>query len=74
MATGVKSVQVNGTPVASGVVNRFERVMMIFSGSPFEFLTSRKPCAPAPPDSLMTTIGCDSRLFFCTMPWIARAI
>ena len=29
MATGVSSFQLKGTPVASGVVNRFDSVMMI---------------------------------------------
>ncbi len=29
IATGVRSVHLNGTPVASGVVNRLESVMMI---------------------------------------------
>ena len=29
MATGVMSFQLNGTPVPSGVVNRFDSVMMI---------------------------------------------
>ena len=55
IATGVRSFQLNGTPVASGVVNRFDSVMMILCGSPFAPLTSRKPSAPAPPD-LLTTI------------------
>ena len=30
--TGVRSRQLNGTPVASGVVNRFDRVMTILCG------------------------------------------
>src|SRR5262249_12105947 len=48
MATGLRSFQLNGTPVASGVVNRLDRVMMILCGSPLAFLTSRKPSAPRP--------------------------
>src|SRR4029450_7980152 len=32
--TGVMSFQLNGTPVAMGVVNRFDSVMMILCGSP----------------------------------------
>ena len=43
IATGVMSSQLNGTPVASGVVNRFDRVMMILCGLRAEPLTSRKP-------------------------------
>ena len=38
IATGVSSSQLNGTPVASGVVNRFDRVMMILCGLPAERL------------------------------------
>ncbi len=64
----------NGTPVASGVVNRFESVMMILCGSPFAPFTSRKPSAPAPPDLLITTIDCFIRPCLATMPWMARAI
>ena len=37
--TGVMSFQLNGTPVASGVVNRFDSVMMILCGSPLASLT-----------------------------------
>ena len=72
--TGVMSCQLNGMPVASGVVNRFESVMTILCGLPAEPFTSRKPSAPAPPDLLMTTSGCGIRLFFWMMPWIIRAI
>jgi len=43
MATGVNSVQLKGTPVASGVVKRFDRVMTILWASPFDPLTSRNP-------------------------------
>ena len=68
IATGVRSSQLNGTPVASGVVNRLDRVMMILCGLPASPLTSRKPSAPAPPDLLTTTIGWLIRLCFCTMP------
>ena len=34
ICTGVRSFQLNGTPVASGVVNRLDSVMMILCGSP----------------------------------------
>ena len=61
---GVRSFQLNGTPVASGVVNRFDSVMMILLGSPFASLTARKPSAPAPPGLFTTIIGCFIRLFF----------
>ena len=64
MATGVMSFHENGTPVASGVVNRLDRVMMILWGFRLDPETSRKPSAPAPPDLLMTTTGCFIRLFF----------
>ena len=36
MATGVRSFQVKGMPVASGVVNRFDSVMTILCGLPRE--------------------------------------
>src|SRR5687768_8720857 len=68
IATGVMSFQLNGTPVASGVVNRLESVMMILCGSLFAPFTSRKPSAPAPPDLLTTTNGCFIRLCFATTP------
>src|SRR5262245_51135312 len=74
MATGVKSFQLKGTPVASGVVNRFDSVMMMLCGSPADFLTSRKPSAPAPPPLLTVMIGCLERLFLATTPWMKRAI
>src|SRR6478736_2586103 len=74
IATGVRSFQLNGTPVASGVVNRLDNVMMILCGSPFAALTSRKPSAPAPPALLTTTIDCFIRLCLATMPWMKRAI
>src|SRR5512145_1841513 len=67
IATGVKSRQLNGTPVASGVVNRFDSVMMILCGLPLSPLTSRNPSAPAPPALLMTTIDCFIRLCLTTM-------
>src|SRR3954470_18692767 len=72
--TGVMSFQLKGTPVAIGVVNRFDSVMMILLGSPLAPLTSRKPSAPAPPD-LLTTIT-DSFISLCLtmIPWINRAI
>ena len=74
IATGVRSFQLNGTPVASGVVNRLDSVMMILCGSPLAFFTSRKPSAPAPPDLLTTMSGCFIRLFLATTPWMKRAI
>ena len=74
MATGVRSFQLNGIPVASGVVKRFDSVMMILCGLPADAFRSRKPSPPAPPDLLMTTIGCFIRLCLVTMPWIVRAI
>lgn len=74
IATGVKSFQLNGIPVASGVVNRFDSVMMILCGLPDDVFTSRKPSPPAPPALLMTTSGCFIRLCLVTMPWMVRAI
>src|ERR1700694_770665 len=74
MATGVRSRQLKGIPVASGVVNRLDKVMMILWGLPDDPLRSRKPSPPAPPDLLMTTIGCFIRLCLVTMPWMVRAI
>src|SRR5262245_46024858 len=74
MATGVRSFQLNGMPVASGVVNRFDRVMISLCSSPFEFLTSRKPSPPAPPDLLITTTDCFDRLCLVMMPCMTRAI
>ena len=74
MATGVRSFQLKGMPVASGVVKRFDRVMMILCGLPCEALTSRKPSPPAPPALLITTIGCLVRLCLVTMPWMVRAM
>src|SRR5512141_3060792 len=68
------SFQLKGMPVASGVVNRFDSVMISLCASPFEFLTSRKPSPPAPPDLLMTTTDCFDRLCLVTMPCIVRAI
>ena len=74
MATGVMSRQLNGTPVANGVVNRFESVMTILCGLPLSPLTSRNPSAPAPPDLLTTTMGWGISLFLATTPWMKRAI
>ena len=74
IATGVRSFQLNGTPVASGVVNRLDSVMTILCGSPLAPLTSRKPSAPAPPDLFTTISGCFISLCLATMPWIRRAI
>ena len=51
-----------------------DRVMMILWGLPDDPLRSRKPSPPAPPDLLMTTIGCFIRLCLVTMPWMVRAI
>ena len=74
MATGVRSFQLNGMPVPSGVVNRFDSVMTSLCGLPLEPLTSRKPSPPAPPALLITTIGCFIRLCLVMMPWMVRAI
>src|SRR6476620_11278587 len=68
------SFQLNGTPVAIGVVNRFDRVMTILCGLPLDSLTSRKPSAPAPPDLLMTTSDSFISLCLTMIPWIRRAI
>src|SRR5262249_10543824 len=74
MATGVRSFQVNGMPVASGVVNRFDSVTTSLCGLPRAPFTSRKPSPPAPPGLLITTIAVGIRLCLVTMPWITRAI
>jgi uncharacterized radical SAM protein YgiQ len=71
---GVRSRQLNGTPVASGVENRLDSVMMILCGLPCEPLTSRKPSAPEPPLRLITTTDSFISLYLAMMPWIARAI
>ena len=73
-ATGVRSFQLNGTPVWSGVVKRFESVMMIVWGSPFLPLTSRNPSAPAPPALLTTMTGRGDSLCLSEMPEMRRAI
>src|SRR3989304_1149327 len=72
--TGVGSFQLNGTPVGSGVVNRFDRVMMIVWASPFLPLTCRNPSAPAPPDLLTTMMGRGESLCFAAIPALSRAI
>ena len=63
-----------GMPVASGVVNRFDRVMTSLFGLPLAFLMSRKPSPPAPPALFTTTTLCFIRLCLVMMPWIMRAI
>ncbi len=73
-ATGVRSFQLNGTPVCSGVVKRLDRVMMMVWASPFLPLTWRKPSAPAPPDLFTTMIGRSEKRCFSTIPAIRRAI
>ena len=65
------SFQLKGTPVAIGVVNRFDSVMMSLCGSPLASFTDRKPSAPAPPDLLTTTSGSFISLCLTTMPWIS---
>src|SRR5260221_4761194 len=74
MATGVMSFHEKGMPVASGVVNRFDRVMTSLLALPLEFLMSRKPSPPAPPALLTTTMLCFIRLCLVMIPWIIRAI
>jgi len=56
-ATGVRSFQLKGTPVASGVVKRLESVMIITWASPFLPLTSRKPSAPGGEFVLLSDSG-----------------
>src|SRR4029079_16946480 len=72
--TGVRSFQLNGMPVASGVVNRFDSVIISLWPSPLAFFAARKPSPPAPPDWLITTTDCLDRLCFVIMPCITRAI
>ena len=72
--TGVRSRQLKGTPVASGVVKRLERVMTSMCGLPRAPLASRKPSAPAPPALFTTTRGWRISACLDTMPWITRAI
>ena len=74
MPTGVMSCQLNGIPVANGVVNRFDSVMTILCGLPAEPFTSRNASAPAPPDLLITTSERSISSCFWMMPWIIRAI
>ena len=74
MDTGVRSRQTKGTPVANGVVNRLDSVMMILWGLPLSLFTSRNPSAPAPPDLFTTMMGCEVSLFLAATPWIKRAI
>ena len=68
MATGVMSFQLNGTPVASGVVNKLDKVMMILLGSPLASLMAKKPSAPAPAALLTGMMDCFIRLFLVTIP------
>ena len=74
MRTGVRSFQLNGTPVAIGVVNRLDSVMMILCGSPLAPFTSRKPSAPAPPPLFTTTMFCFMRLCLAMIDCVRRAI
>src|SRR5262249_28842723 len=73
-AIGVRSRQLKGMPVWSGVVNRFDSVMMIVYASPFLPFTSRKPSAPAPPALLTTMNGFGESSCFSAMPAMSRAI
>jgi hypothetical protein len=68
------SFQLKGTPVAMGVVNRFDSEMMILCGSPLASFTARKPSAPAPPDLLTTMSGSFMSLYLMTMPCSSRPI
>ncbi len=68
------SFQLKGTPVAMGVVNRFDSEMMILCGSPLASFTARKPSAPAPPDLLTTMSGSFINLYLMTMPCSSRPI
>ena len=72
--TGVRSRQLKGTPVASGVVKRLDSVMTSMCGLPRAPLASRKPSAPAPPALFTTTSGWRISECLDTMPWITRAI
>ncbi len=74
MATGVASFQLKGTPVAIGVVNRFDSEMTILCGSPLASFTAKKPSAPAPPDLLTTIRGSFISLYLMTMPCSRRPI
>ncbi len=71
---GVRSFQLNGMPVCSGVVKRLESVMTMVWASPFLPFTSRKPSAPAPPALLTTMKGRGESLCFSTIPATSRAI
>jgi hypothetical protein len=73
-ATGVRSFQLNGTPVWSGVVKRLESVMMIVWASPDLAFTYVKPSAPAPPALFTTTSGRGESLYLSTRGAIRRAI
>ena len=74
IATGVMSCQLNGTPVANGVVNKFERVITILFGSPLASLIAKNPSAPAPAPLFTGMTACFIKLFLVIMPWIMRAI
>ena len=68
------SLQLKGTPVARGVVNRLSRVMMMTCGLPFCPFTYMKPSAPAPADLLMTTKGLGDSLCLEMIGEMNRAI
>src|SRR5207245_10685411 len=72
-AMGVRSFQLKGTPVCSGVVKRFESVMMIVYASPFLPFTCRNPSAPAPPDLFTAMMGCGESLCVAAMAAVRRA-
>src|SRR6188508_2851882 len=54
IATGVRSFQLNGMPVASGVVKRFDSVMISLWPSPLAFFAARKPSPPAPAGTIIS--------------------
>ena len=62
------SFQLNGTPVAKGVVNKLERVITILFGSPLASLIAKKPSAPAPAPLFTGITACFIKLFLVMIP------